>query len=203
MVLFVGIRFINKNFIGTYMLAGLVLFGAAEMLFGISEEVSETMGRGSEMSGRTGLWTALLGLHTNPIFGTGFESFWLGEWVNQLEGVFYFIPSEAHNGYLETYLNLGLIGLFLLIALLVATFWKIRLELFQNFEWGRYRLGFLAATVLYNWTEAAFNTSNPVFFAFYLIAIDYPRTHLATPQPPIGAARSEESREFAYAEEKA
>jgi O-antigen ligase len=203
MVLFVGIRFINKNFIGTYMLAGLVLFGAAEMLFGISEEVSETMGRGSEMSGRTGLWTALLGLHTNPIFGTGFESFWLGEWVNQLEGIFYFIPSEAHNGYLETYLNLGLIGLFLLIALLVATFWKIRLEFFRNFEWGRYRLGFLAATVLYNWTEAAFNTSNPVFFAFYLIAIDYPRTDLATPQPPIGAARSEESREFAYAEEKA
>jgi exopolysaccharide production protein ExoQ len=201
-VVFVGIRSINKNFIGTYMLAALVLIGAAEMLFGISGEVSETLGRGSEMSGRMGLWTALLGLHTNPLVGTGFESFWLGEMINQLEGIFYFIPSEAHNGYLEIYLNLGLIGLFLVIGLLIATFWKIRLELSRNFEWGRYRLGFLAATVLYNWTEAAFNTSNPVGFVFYLIAIDYSRTHLATPQPPIGAARSEESREFAYAEGK-
>ena len=91
------------------------------------------------------LWTRLLGLHTNPILGTGFESFWLGERPEQLEGIFFFIPNEAHNGYLEIYLNLGLIGLFILIGLFVATFWKIRLDLFRNFEWGRYRLGFFVA----------------------------------------------------------
>jgi exopolysaccharide production protein ExoQ len=200
MVVFVGNRFINKNFIGTYMLAALVLIGAAEQLFGISGELSETLGRGSELSGRTVLWAAVLGLGTNPILGTGFESFWLGERLQQLEGIFFFIPNEAHNGYLEVYLNLGLIGVFLLIGMFVATFWKIRLELFRNFEWGRYRLGFLAAVVLYNWTEAAFRTFNPIFFVFYLIAMDYPRTHLTTAQPSVGVARSEKSREFTYAE---
>ena len=35
-VVFVGIRSINKNFIGTYMLAALVLLAAAELAFGIS-----------------------------------------------------------------------------------------------------------------------------------------------------------------------
>jgi O-antigen ligase len=200
MVLFVGIRSINKNFIGTYMLAALVLIGAAELSFGISGELSETLGRGSELSGRKVLWTALLGLNTNPILGTGFESFWLGERLQQLEGIFYFIPNEAHNGYLEIYLDLGLIGLFLLIGLFVTTFWKIRLELFRNFEWARYRLGFLAAVLLYNWTEAAFRTFNPICFVFYLIAIEYSRTHLTAAQPPVGVVRSEESRQFAYAE---
>lgn len=200
MVVFVGIRSINKNFIGTYMFAALVLIGAAEQLFGISGELSETLGRGSGLSGRTVLWEALLGLGTNPILGTGFESFWLGERLQQLEGIFFFIPNEAHNGYLEVYLNLGLIGVFLVIGMFVATFWKIRLELFRNFEWGRYRLGFLAAVVLYNWTEAAFRTFNPIWFVFYLIAMDYPRTHLTTAQPSVGVARSEKSREFAYAE---
>jgi exopolysaccharide production protein ExoQ len=200
MVVFVGNRFINKNFIGTYMLAALVLIGAAEQLFGVSGELSETLGRGSELSGRTVLWAAVLGLGTNPILGTGFESFWLGERLQQLEGIFFFIPNEAHNGYLEVYLNLGLIGVFLVIGMFVATFWKIRLELFRNFEWGRYRLGFLAAVVLYNWTEAAFRTFNPIFFVFYLIAMDYPRTHLTTAQPSVGIARSEKSREFTYAE---
>jgi len=199
-VVFVGMRSINKNLIGTYMLAALVLLAVAEMGFGISGRFSESLGRGTGFTGRTGLWTALLGLHTNPIVGTGFESFWLGERPQQLEGIFFFIPNEAHNGYLETYLNLGSIGVLLVIGLFVATFWKIRLQLFRDFEMGRYRLGFLAAVVLYNWTEAGFRTVTPLWFAFYLIAMDYPRIGFATGQASVGVESADESRELVYAE---
>ena len=195
-VLFVGIRFVNKNLIGTYMLAAFVLLAAAELAFGISGHMSESLGRGSELSGRTGLWTALLGMQTNPILGTGFESFWLGDRPLQLEGIFFFIPNEAHNGYLETYLTLGIVGVFLLIGLFVAIFRKIRLELFRNFELGRYRLGFLAAVVLYNWTEAAFKTLSPIWFVFYLIAMDYPQPEYESVVE--SGAVSEEDAELAY-----
>jgi O-antigen ligase len=199
-VVFVGSRSINRNFIGTYLVVGLVLVAAAEMAFGISGRMSESLGRGSTLTGRTGLWARLLELHTNPIVGTGFESFWLGDRLKQLEDVFYVVPNEAHNGYLETYLTLGSVGVFLLVGLFVATFWKIRLELFRNFEMGRYRLGILAALVLYNWTEAAFKTLSPLWFVFYLIATDYPRILLATAQSSVVVEKSEESREFVYAE---
>ena len=203
MVLFVGNRLINKKFIGTYLLAALVLIAIAELTFGFSERLSEALGRGSGLSGRTELWAKLLGLHTNPIIGVGFESFWLrGDNLKQLKGFFWFTPDSAHNGYLETYLTLGLIGVFLLIGLFVATFWKIRRQLFLNFEWGRYRMGFLAAAVLYNWTEAAFRTISAIWFVFYLIAMDYPQTHGAAARPSVGVPRSEENKELAYAEEE-
>jgi exopolysaccharide production protein ExoQ len=202
-VVFVGVRSVNKNFIGTYLLTALALLAIAELAFGISGRLSETLGRGSELSGRTELWTRLLELHTNPILGTGFESFWLGETPRRLEGLFYFIPNEAHNGYLEIYLTLGLLGLFIVIALFIATFWKTRRELFRNFQWGRYRLGFLAAIVLYNWTEAAFKTLNPIWFAFYLIAMDYPRPQIAPSEQSSGITGREEGMEmdFAHIEE--
>src|SRR6266480_3117467 len=77
-VVFVGIRS-NQNFIGTYMLAALVLLAAAELAFGISGHLSESLGRGSDLTGRTVLWANVLKLQPNPILGTGFESFWLGE----------------------------------------------------------------------------------------------------------------------------
>jgi len=200
-VVFVGSRLINKNFIGAYLLAALVLIAIAELTFGFSGRLSEALGRGSTLSGRTELWAKLLGMHTNPIIGTGFESFWLGD-LTPLRDIFFATPVEAHNGYLETYLTLGLIGVFLLIGLFVATFWKIRRQLFRNFEWARYRLGFLAAAVLYNWTEAAFRTISAIWFVFYLIAMDYSQTYGAAARPSVGVARSEENKEFAYAEEE-
>jgi exopolysaccharide production protein ExoQ len=202
LVVFVGNRFINKNLIGTYLLTALVLLVVAELVFGISGRYSESLGRGSELSGRTGLWRALLGMHTNPILGTGFESFWLGKRPQQLKGLFYFIPNEAHNGYLETYLTLGLLGLFLLIGLFVATFRKIRLQLFRNFEMGRYRLGLLGALILYNWTEAAFVTLSPLWFVFFLVAMDYPETRFTIAESSGRIARSEEDMELAYVEDK-
>ncbi len=145
-VLFVGSRLTNKNFIGTYLLTALVLLVVAELTFGISSSYSEALGRGSGLSGRTLVWSHLLEVHINPVLGTGFESFWLAKRrLQQLEGLFFYSINEAHNGYLETYLNLGLIGVFLLIVLFVATFWKIRLELFRNFEWRRYRFELFGA----------------------------------------------------------
>ena len=122
----------------------------AQLAFGIFERVGELSGHESTLMGRMELWRDCLAVHTNPIFGVGFESFWLGDRLHLVKGGRPWTPNEAHNGYLETYLNLGLVGLFMLFGLIIATFRKIRLDLFQNPDWGRFEFGFLAAIVFLN-----------------------------------------------------
>lgn len=81
------------------------------------------MGRNPNLTDRTLIWKVLLNTHTNPLIGTGYESFWLGprsDWLWQQKETAGL--NEAHNGYLGVYLNLGIIGLSLLTALLISSY---------------------------------------------------------------------------------
>jgi exopolysaccharide production protein ExoQ len=196
MIVFLGLRFVNKRLIGTYLVVGIVVYALAEATFGISGRVIEFLGKSPTLTDRTVLWEDVLKVKINPIFGAGFESFWLGERYQKFAESRWWQPNQAHNGYLETYLNLGLVGLFLLIGLIIATFRKIRLVLLKNFELGRFRLGFLAAVVVYNWTEASFKAISAVGFVFYIIAMDYPKPRCTSIEQSSETAGAEEEMEI-------
>ena len=199
LVTILGLRFVDKRFIGTYLVISVLVLVAAEWAFGIYANALQLLGKDATLTDRTLLWRDLLSVKVNPLFGTGFESFWLGERFRKLAESRWWQPNQAHNGYLETYLNLGLVGLFLLIGLLIATFWKGRRELLTNFQFGRFRLGFLVAVIAYNWTEASFKALHPVWFVFYIIALDYRQPRFESFQDT-EIIRPDESEKLVYAE---
>jgi len=171
-----GLRFVNKRAIAFYASIIVVLLVVAQLSFDVMGSFVELTGHGSTIEGRGELWKELLKIHINPILGTGFESFWLGKRLEEIWSIHWWHPTEAHNGYLEIYLTLGIVGVTMLVCLLLATFHKARRELLVDFEWGRLRMAFLVAVVLYNWTEASFKGLHPMWFVFYIVAIDYART---------------------------
>jgi exopolysaccharide production protein ExoQ len=175
----VGLRFVNKRYIAAYVVAAVLLFAAMEPMFGIYAGVVKGLGRNLTLTGRTELWAELLKLQTNPLLGTGFESFWLGSRLETLWRIFTFHPIQAHSGYIEIYLNLGLVGILLYIGQFVGTFQKIQRDFLQRFEFARLRLGLLLAIIIYNYTEAAFDTLSFVWTTFFLIAVDYPCRRLS------------------------
>ena len=185
-------RWLNKKLIGTYVLLALIVLLVAEFAFGIFDHVADLMGHQATIMGRAELWRECLALHTNPIFGVGFESFWLGDRLHLLHEGRPWQPNEAHNGYLEIYLNMGLVGLFMLFGLIIATFRKIRLELFRNTDWARIRLGFLAAIVFYNLTEATFRGLSLTWFVFFIIAMEYPTVEY---EPALQSSETDELEE--------
>ena len=144
-LLVLGRQFVNPRLIGSYMLAAVAIFFLADTMVGIWPMLLHALGRDSTLTGRTDIWRQVLDLHTNPLVGVGFESFWLGERLRKIGELYWWQANEAHNGYLETYLNLGLIGLFILVGWIVAAFRKSRLEFLGNFEFGRFRLSYFVA----------------------------------------------------------
>jgi O-antigen ligase len=132
------------------------------------------LGRNSTLTGRTLIWQAVMSMHTNSWFGTGFESFWLG---NRLERVWHMSVAgiqEAHNGYLELYLNLGWCGVLLLGAVIVSGYDRALVALHHDREEGRLRLAFLTATMVFSMTEAGFRMLSPIWLAFLLAASERP-----------------------------
>ena len=192
MIFLTGRRWLNKKLIGIYVATALVGLVVAELAFGLFERIGELTGHSSTLMGRMELWRQCLAVDTNPILGVGFESFWLGDRLHLLKEGRPWQPNEAHNGYLETYLNLGIVGLLMLFGLITAIFRKIRVELFRNPDWGRFQLGFLIALIFYNLTEATFKGLSLTWFIFFMVAIKYPGVgYEPASQPSAGLAEEE------------
>jgi O-antigen ligase len=157
----------------------------------------ESMGRDTTLTGRAELWDDVLALVAHPWFGTGFESFFLGDRLTVLWTKYWWHPNEAHNGYLEIYLTLGWIGVGLLVVQIVAGYRNIVEAFRRTPELGTLRLALLAGALLYNMSEAAFKVMHPVWIAFLLAVAAAPELaglkEATTPVPstiPLPPARS-------------
>lgn len=134
--------------------ASICLFLALEFSVGVTDLATAAFGRDSSMTGRTDLWEAVLPLNPNPLFGAGYGSFWLGDRLSVLWTMFRWRPNQAHNGYLEVYLSLGLVGLLIFGIFLMVSYQRI----WRSTNTAAFRSLSLAIWVimlLYNVTEAA------------------------------------------------
>lgn len=149
-------------------IGGFVVISLCSLFLDSGGAMVHALGRSTNLTGRPAIWAAVLSLHTNPLLGTGFESFWMG---NRLQRVWDMTEKgiqEAHNGYLEVYLNLGMAGVALL-GVLIASGYRHALSVFRRDPHaGSIRLAFFTAGVIYSLTEAGFRMMNPVWLAFLL-----------------------------------
>jgi O-antigen ligase len=193
---FLGFRTLNLRLIGAYAGAAAVALVVAQVTFDVYGKIVDISGHKATLETRRVLWEQLLAYQQHPVFGVGFESFWLGDRRRHFQETYPY--TQAHNGYLETYMNVGIVGLLVLIACILATFYKCRHELLRDFDWGRLRLGLLITVVLHNWAEASFVGLCYPFFVFFLVAIDYPAFAFASSPASLEASTAEEEIELVY-----
>jgi exopolysaccharide production protein ExoQ len=88
-------------------------------------DLSQLLFNDRTLTGRTFIWDfALYEIRRSPLLGWGYQSFWLvGSDAPSIVDAIGWVKSmpEAHNGYLDTMLEMGFVGLALLVIFLIAT----------------------------------------------------------------------------------
>jgi len=165
----------SQKFISAKVFSTIIIALLLDFTFDLYGTMLSLLGRDRTLTTRTDLWDLLLKWPINPILGTGYQSFWLGERRLRIWQILKWNAVVAHNGYLETYINLGVLGLLLMFGILASAYRKARLA-FLNDSTGfaRFRFAFFFAVLLYNWTETSLGGLHPVWFVFLLIAMEYP-----------------------------
>jgi len=147
------------------------------MLFGGGSVISNALGRGDGLSGRTEIWSAVIGAAGNPVVGTGFESFWNAnvQKVNRTLHLDGFLDMSdlvsAHNGYLEVYLDLGWVGVCLIVLILITSYRRAGKAFRREPEFEGLMLAYIVTATFYSVTEAGFRMLTPSWIFLLLAAV--------------------------------
>jgi len=167
----------RKVWVVHFLVAVLVILPLFALFADPGGNLVETLGRNSTLTGRTAVWQQVIDMSGNPLVGVGFESFWLGDrlrefWDKNSGSTI----NEAHNGYLEVYLNLGWCGVMLLSVLIVTGYRNAIAALRRDRHVGGLMLAYLIAAVIYSLSEAGFRMLSPTWIFFLLATAAIPRS---------------------------
>jgi len=110
-----------------YLTAAGVLAAAVVGLVAFSPALLTMLGKSEDLTGRFDIWGRVIDLAgERPIVGWGWVSYWV-PWVEPFDGlavrkgVQYL---QAHNAWLDVWLQLGILGLIIFAALTLSTLWR-------------------------------------------------------------------------------
>ncbi|WP_084125597.1 O-antigen ligase [Demequina sp. NBRC 110054] len=118
-----GKKALSRIVLGVTAVAGVLTIKYSDFIFGL-------LGRDSDLTNRTALWRQIMEYATMRPEGWGLVSYWPA-WLEPYRTIDEnadLLATHGHNAFLDTWLQLGLIGVTLLIAILVLTFgsaWRL------------------------------------------------------------------------------
>jgi exopolysaccharide production protein ExoQ len=159
-----------------FLIAAVLTLGSLALIVVFHEQtILGLLNRDITLTGRTEVWSAVVDMiWKQPWLGYGYDAFWLG-WGGPSAYVLlvaYFDPLSAHNGLLDLWLDLGLLGVVVfalgfLLASVRAVMWA-RLTKGKEDLWP---LAYLTYMFLYSVTESAILTRNSIVWVLYVTVV--------------------------------
>ncbi len=156
----------------TFLIVTIPTVIILELAFDLKSILLNLLDRDPTYTTRVPMWEFLSQMAVNSFIGAGYQSFWLGERLVSIWDFTGRTINQAHNGYLEQYLNLGYLGLAFIVAILVSGVVKVKNQLYSDYPAGILCLCLIAIALLYNFTEAAFYGINNLWMLLLLSVME-------------------------------
>lgn len=167
----------NSGALAVLCIGVLAVGGVGIGVIGSVEGALDALGRNMTLTGRTQLWELVWNrIQDRPWLGYGYGGFWLG-WAGPSRDVWSamnWLPPNAHDGFLDTLLDVGVAGLLLLFVSLAGST-RRALALFMDRVPARdntlnavFPLIFIGYFVLCNITETVTLTYNSIVWMLYV-----------------------------------
>ncbi|BAY46352.1 O-antigen polymerase [Scytonema sp. HK-05] len=138
--------------------------------------IATALGKDLTLTGRTDIWEAMLEIISErPLFGYGFNAFWL-DWDSEVTAYVWkrleWECPNAHNGLMDLFAELGLSGLIVFFISYVSACIRgvIWLRMTRTPE-GVWPLMYLSFLLMYNITESSLLSTNSIFWILYVSII--------------------------------
>lgn len=150
----------------------LLVLGIAYFVINPMNIVISLTGRDETLTGRDEIWDILIPVAMkNPVLGVGYG----GYWIEPLQLGPKLTVNEAHNGYIDVFIELGAVGLILLAMVIVAFFRKATETFKYDTEWGSFLLTVFLMSLVHNITESSYLKSTMfVWNVLVLLMVAYP-----------------------------
>lgn len=138
-----------------FILSHSVIKFSPESVFG---NVITAFGRDITLTDRTHIWDDVYReASRNPLLGVGYGGFWIGRDANiGWNASMTWVLGQAHNGYVDTYLQIGIVGLILLFVVFFTTLPRLIAAAPANIDFACFKLSLLVTLIYINITESTF-----------------------------------------------
>jgi O-antigen ligase len=151
------------------VLSQVVLISVANT--SITDIFFSSTGRDSSLTGRVPLWQELIRIGSQrPLSGSGYGSFWSSKEVPGIWEKVRWTPVSGHNGYIDIFMNLGLVGLAILLLFLLSVYRNISRTAEANRYLGNLKFVFFIIIVMQNVTESTLSVANSFLWILLLFS---------------------------------
>lgn len=184
-------RLIDRVALGMGLSSPFLLFFSQQFSSVIAPLV-EALGRNMTFTGRANIWERITLTTVNPLLGAGYWNFWGGPGGAAIAEAMHTGIPNAHNGYLDLYIDGGFLGLIVLFSMLLLCGRRILKRARDTNAAKNYRLvsfAVLIVALIYSLSESTFVRLMPIWFTTLLMIIEAPVSLFPKKRRPIQRER--------------